>query len=221
MSITVVAAFLRIGTKYEIEVLRAEGLKRLFYEYPSKISDYFAIDAWSRIDNSPWVDIDAANLAREHNLLSPLPAALYLICSLYDAEGLTTGCKRDDGTIAMIETTDLIRCLAARESLAKLQKQTTFAWSDSPTSTYFLCKTPQKCVESRRQITFSLFSPPASICGLARWRSGPTGHLVDGMCTKCIRVAERLHTSGRTEFWNALPGILGLPEWAELNKERE
>lgn len=221
MSITVVAAFLRIGTKYEIEILRTEGIKRLFYEYPSNMSDYYGIDAWSRIDNSDWVDIDAANLAREQNLLSSLPAALYLICSGYDAEGLITGIERNDGTIAKISPTGLITCLAARESLAKLQKQTTFAWADSPASIYSSCKTPQKCVESRTQIMLGLFLPPASICGLDHWRYGSTGHLVKGMCTRCIKVAEKLHIDGRTDFWNALPGIFGLPEWDELNKERE
>ncbi|KZP08423.1 hypothetical protein FIBSPDRAFT_840249 [Athelia psychrophila] len=218
LSITAVAAFVRIGTKYEIEILRAEGLERLFYEYPSSLSDYDEMNSWSRIDYSWGVNIDVANLAREQNLLSILPVAFYLLCHDYDAKGLTSGVPRDDGTTAMISPTDLITCLVARESLAELQAQTTFAWINLP-STNYSCKTPPKCSKFRMQVMRSLSSHPASICGLDRWGCGLAREPVNSMCIICAEMAE-LHDDGREKFWNELPDNFGLPEWAEINRER-
>lgn len=36
----VISAFLRLGTKYEIEVLRSEAIDRLAHEYPFTLEDY-------------------------------------------------------------------------------------------------------------------------------------------------------------------------------------
>ncbi|KZP02751.1 hypothetical protein FIBSPDRAFT_1055669 [Athelia psychrophila] len=220
LSITVVAAFVRIGTKYEIEIIRTEGLKRLLYEYPSSLSDYDEMDAWSRIVCTPSVNIDAANLAREQNLLSLLPTAFYLTCAAHDAKSLTSGCPRDDGTIAMILPIDLITCLIARESLAKVQLKTTFAWVNPYPSIYSSCGTPHKCIESRMQIMAILLLPPNNICGLDFWGRDQMNEFVDNMCTRCQRVAKKLHNDGRVEFWNKQPGCFDLPEWVEINKER-
>ncbi|KZP08425.1 hypothetical protein FIBSPDRAFT_802984 [Athelia psychrophila] len=220
LSITIVAAFVRIGTKYEIEILRAEGLERLFYEYPSTLSDYDRMDSWSRIGYSWGVNIDAANLAREQNLLSVLPTALYELCCVYDAQGLTSGIPRDDGTTAMISPTDLITCFIARESVAKVQLKTTFAWINPSPLTPSSCLTPPKCIESRMQVMAIILLPPNNILGLKCWRFGQMYEPVDNMCARCQEVAKKLHKCGRVEFWNKMPGIFGLPEWAEINKER-
>lgn len=216
LSISVVAAFVLIGTKYEIEILRTEGLKRLFYECPTNLSDYDGYKAYSRISKSRGVDFDVANLAREQGLLSVLPFALFWLSSSYDAERLAFGRPRDNGTTAKISTADLITCLIARESLAKLQQKTTFAWINPYPSTFSSCTTPQRCVEVRVEAMSLLLLPPNNIDGLLSWRDAP----VEGMCTKCMMVAELLHKEGRVKFWNGLPGIFGLPEWVEIDKER-
>lgn len=40
LPIVAVAALLRLGTKYDIEVLRTEAVKRLVYEFPTSLQDY-------------------------------------------------------------------------------------------------------------------------------------------------------------------------------------
>lgn len=82
---TVVAAFLpRLGNKYDIEVLRADALKRLFYEMPSDFEAYSVRPAWSMIrKDATRTKFEMANLAREQNLLSALPTAWYQCCWTY------------------------------------------------------------------------------------------------------------------------------------------
>lgn len=210
---------MRIGTKYEIKILRAEGLKRLLYEFPSSLSDFDAMDSRFRIAYSAGVGFDIANLAREQNLLFALPIAFYLLCQAHNAKELIAGIPRDDGTTAAISTDDLITCLAARESLVILQAETTFAWTNLP-AINLSCDTPRECYGSRMQVMHLLSSHPVSIGGLDSWDFVPARGLSDNMCAMCAGLAEQMHTEGRVNFWNELPGNFGLSEWAEINKER-
>lgn len=66
-----------------------------------------------------------------------------------------------------------------------------------------------------------VFLPFATINGLCSWSELQEKHDLDHMCLQCQGLPERLHNEGRIKFWNALPGVLGLPEWEELKKERE
>lgn len=41
------------------------------------------------------------------------------------------------------------------------------------------------------------------------------------MCDKCNEQVRFKHKYGRVKFWLAFPGLFGLPEWEELEKEQE
>ncbi|KZP23547.1 hypothetical protein FIBSPDRAFT_952058 [Athelia psychrophila] len=118
MPIEVVAAFLRLGNKYEIEALRAEAPKRLLFEFPSEraILDehIYPVDRrGTMIELADWTFINVTNLAREQNLLSVLPLALYSCCRMWNAPDLEQGQRRADNSLATLSPVNEHACFRA------------------------------------------------------------------------------------------------------------
>lgn len=218
LSIEVVAAFLRLGNKYGIEVLRAEALKQLYRQYPSTLENYDNLDNSLSVDQSRWDHIDAVNLAREQGLLSVLPLALYECCKAHAMKILASGIPRGDGTTAVLSPTSMLACFAAWEDLAEMQSETTLSWIYNSAGSY-CCESEPSCAGIRSRIIFNIFYPCVSFVGLDRHNSDLWWH--ESMCDYCDMGAILTHQRGRVKFWEALPGIFGLPEWAELRKERD
>lgn len=120
---------MRIGTKYEIDVLRTDGIEHLFYEYLSILSAYNKMDAWSRMAYGLRVNFDVANLAREQNLLSQavLLVVLYVLCENHDTETLVEGILKEDSTTAVISSVDIATCLLARKFLVNVPEKPSVA----------------------------------------------------------------------------------------------
>ncbi|KZP11449.1 hypothetical protein FIBSPDRAFT_871365 [Athelia psychrophila] len=225
ISIAIVAAFLRLGKKYGLDMLRNdEALKRLYYEYPTTLTEFDAMNSYSMIEQNAWVDIDVTNVAREQGLLSVLPVALYICSAAMDAKALAAGIPRGDGTTARLLPNDIITCLVAYQSLAALQASTTFSWINPllpHTDDFRACTNRHKCANVRIEVMRKLFVPSATIRGLCSWSQLQGEYNLNTMCPPCQKLAEEHHNEGRINFWDALPGVLGLPEWEELKKERD
>ncbi|KZP28189.1 hypothetical protein FIBSPDRAFT_276064 [Athelia psychrophila] len=221
LPIKVVAAFLRLGKKYEIELLHAEALKRLRYEFPSTLGGHNKCNRGAMISLGDDIAVAVANLAREQSLLSVLPLALYQCCNSSSHQGgepqiAGIGPIQND-TTAVLSSVNVRACFAAWNSLSIAQARSTLAWMDS--DKYPTCTSPERCAKIRRNTLRTVFFPFVSFSGLDTWRDFPW---LDGeMCSSCNAVAEKLHNDGRVEFWDALPRIFGLPGWDELTTVRE
>lgn len=215
--IKAVGAFLRLGNKYEIEVLRAEALKRLFFEFPWDIlafNQVYDTDArGTLIQDDDWTWIDAANLAREQNVLSVLPIALYWCCREWSVAQLEEGQRRPDGTIATLSPVNERACFRAYSELLKL-KENTWAWALA-TKTAHGCENQVCSMERVQAMRDHLFPTSVSGC-LQRWKERYT----KGLCLSCTTTANKLQNQGQKETWNALPSAFGLPSWEELVKDR-
>ncbi|KAF7967498.1 hypothetical protein HWV62_34071 [Athelia sp. TMB] len=224
LSIDIISAFIRLGKKWQVDTIFKEGLKRLLYEYPSTLDDFDALVHYSQVTDSNWVEIDVARLAREQNLLSILPVALYgCIFTIQDAKELAKGVVRGDGSVAQLAPDDLISCLVAYQSLATLQAETTLAWMNAAPEKYNDCKNKDRklCAAVRTQLRSTISFPSVNVRGLDSWSIFAQSQSVDGMCTACVEVASEMHGSGRVDFWDGLPGIFGLPSWEELRKKQD
>lgn len=217
MPVAVVAAFLRLGNKYDIEVLRDEALKRLFYELPTDFHSLTKLDSFSMIENVVWWELDLVNIAREQGLRSALPMAMYCCCNIWHQDEIPGGILRDDGTRCLLSLEDERTCVMAYMPLMKLQGETTYAWLTHPGSKYPECKTPSKCISRRKTLAIEMFFPLAEIICLNSWKKAWETH----MCSVCVKIAKTEHEDGRRRCWEALPGIFGFPEWEELNEERD
>jgi len=100
----ILAAFLRLGTKYEIAQLRSEAMERLSAEYPSQLEKWDERCARSKAQIKPrrGLDFDVINLALEANALSLLPAAFYSYLMDYDCEEVLGGIIREDLSVAKL-----------------------------------------------------------------------------------------------------------------------
>ncbi|KZP29334.1 hypothetical protein FIBSPDRAFT_927094 [Athelia psychrophila] len=217
LPISVIAAFVRLGQKYQIDAVLSEALRRLYYEFPVDLSQLDeihtnAVNGTAIIIKKNSVYIDVANLALEQNLLSVLPLALQH-CSTARSHTIVKGVKREDHTVATLSPINKEAVLAASCSLLRLQALTTFCWLYPPVTA---CQTPEDCEHGRNQMTKTLFYPVPVYSGLVRWCED----WENDVCDSCVVRGRNLHHNGRRLYWDKLPSIFGLPEWEELKKER-
>lgn len=90
---SVVTAFIRLGRKYEIDVLYNEGLTRLTYECPPTFAAFNDMNDGSMITDG--LTFEFINLARDLNLPALLPVAYYSWCCSGDVEIIMDGCERE------------------------------------------------------------------------------------------------------------------------------
>lgn len=222
-----ITAFLRLGAKYDIETIRAEALGRLFFEFPTDLAsfDRACLDSTNgMIEVDSGACIDAANLAREFDVLSILPTAAFWACRAWEADELGQGYRRTNGTISTLSSINQRACFGAHFSLLKLKEQNTYDWVLSPPSDYPACTTllpgghdMTRCAIAREKLLRTIFFPTAVSGCLVEWNNEWEKRL----CDHCIVKARQWHEEGRHKTWDALPGVFGLPSWEELEKERD
>ncbi|KAF7964590.1 hypothetical protein HWV62_5375 [Athelia sp. TMB] len=228
VSIKIVAAFLRLGRKYDFETLRTDALHRIFYEVPATLEDNDACMHNFQIEghtDDGWFWINIVNLAREQSIQSVLPLALYECCRvLYENHGPSSifkGITRADGSTALLSLEDQMICLSSYSTLLALQNTTTFVWLDAEDD-FVSCRDGQFCPSKRSSLLRDCFFTQTSLQGLDHWNSCVKNNLFeDQQCENCNHISEQIHTAGRLHFWRRLPETFGLPEWQELIKERE
>lgn len=207
----VIISFLRLGKKYEIEVLLSEGLRRFSYECPATLDEFDQMEDGAMIENG--IILDYINLAHELDLPSALPVAYYSCCRSGDVETIMDGCTRHDGSVVTLSYSDQRICIMGRENLLKAQLESTFAWlrggADTP------CLTAVSCSNARKSLLCDIFLPVPPSIALDEWQS----NWETGMCLSCIRTARVAHENGRKKAWDTLPAFFGLPVWKDLLRE--
>lgn len=207
-----VAAFLRLGLKYNIEVLKTEASSRLAHHFPTSLEVYGDRDD-AMITPDRLQPIMAINLAREcRGMDRILPMAFFRLVVGFSFQGiLCSDIPPDDRNIAIV----------GWESAVQAQAQETMRWLFQLDSgeLYSECLQPENCVFDRMETLKILFTPIPTISdGLSHYDSdGWCDRVV--MCESCKTAAKRVHNEGRKAFWRQLPTFFGLPGWDELLKE--
>lgn len=221
MPIKVVAAFLRLGQKYDFEAIRIEALHRIFYEVPTTLEDYDTLKTGSQIQKTSvlfWIDM--LTVAHEHNLQSVLPFALYMCSTMIFFGSSTISEETDcDEYKARLAIDDRMKCLSSYRTLLRTQNDTTFAWLDCEDA-YGSCDHVMDCHLHRNYLIREYFFNRSTIGGLEKWENGLSGGANRGACVSCDAIANEIHTTGRRFFWQRLPEAFKLPAWEELREER-
>lgn len=216
----VVAAYLRLGKKYEITQLRTEALDILHYDFPSSLDEYDR-NTTPRIDDfQPSTNVQVINLARETGTHVLLPAAFYGLCnyglSIDDVLAIPDPTSLDSSSLS---SEDQLLVVLGCHRLSDMKLKVTYAWmSNANTHAVSLhCLTPQSCTTAIKSAFFaSTFSNHSKFDALTSWEHIPWYQF---MCDPCTADARRQHDEGRVQVWDRLPCIFGLPEWPELLKE--
>ena len=215
---SVVAAFARLGTKYDFRQLRNEAVKRLTFMFPSRLEDMGNIHIEGNcIIAETGLIFEAINLARETNMLFLLPAAMEYCCAVHTIHDILNGVQRPNKTPIFLSVEDQTACLSGWYELIHRQAEETYRWLDrNAEGTLFPeCQRRSRCTDGRRRIFYSMSHPVTCCVPLEPWQGADWEK---HMCATCNAASQAQHERGRQNVWNELPSFFGLPGWAELLK---
>ena len=215
MAFDVVAAFLRLGDKYNIATLKKDAIMRLQYDFPSTLGG-LGLDATDSMiktnETTTTLARDAVNLAREVGCIdSILPWAFHVLGS-HGIHKVVLEETRSDGSEVSLSPADQVIIITGWANGLRQQRQT-MKWAYGPGFNY--C---EDCSDKISQTirTTALYNPVPELDGLKEWDE--LGFSQE-MCHACLRAAKASHTKGREAYWEKLPTLYGLPKWHDLLKE--
>jgi hypothetical protein len=221
LPIAVIAAFLRLGRKYEIVQLHTEAVTRLEYEFPSSLEKCQVMVDFTMIDDTgclPSLVFEVIQLAHENDLQHLLPWAYYLCCRFVSFEDIFNSFESENGRRVELSTEDKRACITGWRKLIASQSIAPFCWltsDDYPEwtlATTAACKNKEKCIAARKAIYHELFQDMLICNAIMFWDSAWEA----SMCAICVNKSRREHNAGLAERWELLPLAFGLPDWNEL-----
>ncbi|KAJ7935062.1 hypothetical protein B0H13DRAFT_2262236 [Mycena leptocephala] len=197
LSLAVIGALIRLGSKYEFQDILDFTVERLTFENPTTLEAYDGRIPYTltRIEQYPGILFDIATLARENNIMSVLPCAFYRLLVTYTPMQLFDGIPRTDGTLASLTQVDLRRCILAREQLINAQYQPGYTWGGFD-----------------HGILLTHRNAPIL-------ESVPKGGMTNSPTSPRLQRAIDLIVAGRKKIWDELPGFFDLPPWSELKND--
>ncbi|KAJ7613650.1 hypothetical protein DFH06DRAFT_1109159 [Mycena polygramma] len=200
---SVVAAFLRLGRKYELHAAYASALARLTAAFPSSLDEYIVAHWRKNILCSGRAEIvtDTILLCRELDLPQLLPAAFWFLAIHSESLG---------ENITRISQADRDKILAALTPLRTAHATYLFQWLDKKITSPD-CDEPDICPQKKLEYSVKLWKPP----GAVPWFSWPK-NASSGLCSPCVALGKKHHSEGAKRLWKELPSFFGLPAWEEL-----
>ncbi|KII91851.1 hypothetical protein PLICRDRAFT_136362 [Plicaturopsis crispa FD-325 SS-3] len=208
----VVAAYLRLGSKYEIDALRREAVFRLHAELPCSfqaLEEYLSRAPNRHIAHHPGWLFDVIALAHAHGLQRILPAAYYIVAALYTVHAILKGAPTgvDASTTTVLSSDIAADIVIGREAILRTLRG---FWRTA-------CDTCDDECEARKKRVFTRLWSPVPDCKLALMEEWDSNWEI-GMCAECLQSARDSFQYNRERVWEELPGYFGLPAWAELEK---
>ncbi|KAL0063923.1 hypothetical protein AAF712_009113 [Marasmius tenuissimus] len=115
---TCFSAVLRLSTKYQVDFLRHRAYKLLSSLYPTTLAKWDARDSTTSLESFEARPFAVYLLAKEADLPSVLPAALYLCADSQDINYILEGLESHDAKHIQLEWQDKKACIRAREALS-------------------------------------------------------------------------------------------------------
>ena len=208
------AAYLRLGKKYEIEHLRMEASTALSMAFPSTCDGFLALsdNGQNSIAPYPALFFDVIALAREVGKLDILPAAYFSYCRLYRIDEIFGGIEREDGTLSVLSAEDQKSLLRGWHALVCSLAGQSLYWTIGDAE--LGCEKPA-CDLARKTVFLDLFQgnpfPDISI-SVSKWDV----EWEKDLCKRCRVDCARLHKHGSYLKWSMLPEMFDLPNWEDL-----
>lgn len=215
MPIPILAAFLRLGRKYEIEHLRKHAYKRLLRDFSPRLectldSDTLilavGIENWGKSGDL----LTLVNILRENDLLLFLPAALFKCVSRAHRGIFSLFYSTTEIAHPILSMQDIQLCVQASQKIYGLQATQTFSWLHIDDPRHH-CSLPA-CAAFKKILCQELLIPPAHLNPFCLWDKSWEAWL----CGECVSISRARHNEGRQNVWDQLPLIFGLPDWEEL-----
>ncbi|EJF60249.1 hypothetical protein DICSQDRAFT_63216 [Dichomitus squalens LYAD-421 SS1] len=218
-----IAAYIRLGRKYQLTGLYAQALRFLKDHYTPSFDaledfDFATPPGWKKVEA-----IGVVNLARLTGELSFFPVAL-VQCTMLNAE-IFQGFICEDGVRETLALRDLGLCFQTKTRIriavvaAVLR---TFTHSIAPlcTSSESCSSTLQDMIKSLDTCTEDMIAgdPFESILNLVEY-----GKLELVVCDRCMDMLEELGWEERKDLWKRFPKLLDIhvPRWGEPGHAQE
>lgn len=227
---------LRLAHKYGVDYLRRRALVHLSSGYHTRLSQYDAtyydpdpdssrsfheICSWDLPDDNGTYNIATIQLAREVDAPWILPFAFYSLARSYILLGSGTFHGVDRNSIRVSINEEDQRLFAKGQLI-----QTTSCTADILRFLFYPsriegCTSAASCFSVRLaamdDVQKKLRTHPSS--PLEIW--GHDWLSVRTVCRVCLQTLKNTHLRARRAFWDKLPEIYGLPQWEELETQRD
>ncbi|KAI0059069.1 hypothetical protein BV25DRAFT_1829394 [Artomyces pyxidatus] len=221
LKITVVSAFLRLGTKYDIKQLREEAIHRLSICYPNRLYDYYKLEDADFVrpipsDPTHCEEFLVSLLALVYDLKALLPVALYKCCVSTPADAFLPMVDKarglSGGTVRHAQLF-LQTCLAGRAKLVKQRAKVAFAFLDGTLGPQ--CRSEARCESLMKKMLADAYNHDFIIDNPAAIDDASVSFIDyneyrEEACRDCFRYFMQRHDEGRKRAWDALPWCFGL-----------
>ena len=211
-----IAAYVRLGDKYQIAAVYEKAMMYLKRFYPTSLTDWKALPAAVPPGFDARHAIGVVNLARQMGELSILPAALLACCRL--EEGLVPGFTYSDGRMETLSRDDLALCIRGIQLLSHFSVTNVFeALAVSQTKSLAECsyaQGPRRCSHRAFAIAYDhlvetaaadMANPFATI-DISKTQKNHAKKI----CTACGTDLVARLSATQEVIWNYLPLIFGL-----------
>ncbi|KAJ7287174.1 hypothetical protein C8J57DRAFT_1460590 [Mycena rebaudengoi] len=208
-----IAAYVRLGRKYDFKELLDVAVKRLILDYPSSLEEYDS-PLQSRNNRTitpyPGISFDIITLTRENSLYLILPCAYY--CAAIEPQAsIFDGIPRGDNSSAVLSPMDQKNVVLGRANIicAQFHRDNTLGWLIEGTISES-CRSATACARIRGKV---LRRGTSTLLAFSKMISPSS------LCSTCEQDFQPSITTGRQKMWDALPTYFGLPPWSELKNE--
>lgn len=207
---------LRLSTKHEVSYWRQQAIAQLSLFFPTTLEQWrlcisavypkaFPYDTWG---------LRTVLLARELDVPSVLPAALFSIITFYPIEDILGLSNRNPIQFLPngLDYIDVFRCFKAADQLRyDLTSQNDSQFARAFDKTALACL--NLACRSAKWECFATFAGADNILDLQRWLSNEDSRTLSGVCVPCQNELRRAYESECQSEWGRLPFLLDLPEW--------
>ncbi|KAJ7119176.1 hypothetical protein C8R44DRAFT_189565 [Mycena epipterygia] len=234
----IIVSCLRLSHKYGVDYLRRRALIHLSSGHHTSLSESDSVEYHhdpvpsrpaSEVVSWPWPDDFTYNmcvieLAREVEALWVLPTAFYVLSTAYQKLGsIIFHGTVYHGIPTSLSLQDQQSFITGRDSqIGSTNADILRFLLDPPSSEIKGCKSPNECSAERLRAFASIRERVRAYPAIPLEMWKPTyWDKLGKVCPACLAVLKDTHRRARQAFWDKLPGMYGLPPWAELEKMKE
>ncbi|KAJ7502583.1 hypothetical protein B0H11DRAFT_1712347 [Mycena galericulata] len=211
-----IAAILRLSTKYNVDVLRRRALAHISSLYPTTLQEWdLRKDTAMEVFNArPFAVL---LLAKETGHQALLPACMYLCADSVDINDILDGVKSIDGKHLELDWPDKRSCIRGRQNLLLALRSEVFAFLTGSLAIPN-CVSPQRCDSSKLRWLQSLEASLGNGCPGIFSIKFPWTSFRKAVCDNCYTASFTNSNHQRQLIWDKLPSYFDLPPWEELVK---
>ncbi|KAF7293785.1 Glutamine amidotransferase type-1 domain-containing protein [Mycena chlorophos] len=215
-SFTLIAAILRLSTKYNVDFLRRRALAHISSLYPTTLQD------WEQRKDTAIEVFNARpfavfQLAKETGHQALLPACMYLCADTVDINDILDGLPGIDGRHIELDWPDKRACIRGRQNLLLALRADVFGFLTGSLKIPN-CASPPRCDGAKLRWLQSLEASLGNGCPGIFSIKFPWAQFRKAICDTCYVTSFNDSQHHRQAIWDTLPSYFDMPPWEELVK---